>query len=167
MKNYLSGLSGGEVAFLRDFFLELQRAVPDFGSYQPFVSGGHFDEDECRDQLRDEADSDEVAILEAVLSFPKRMRWPRLRQRAKFFLAARLSAAAGYCSDWLRANRFPANTPSTDPPADPSQYVRALLSDHWDDTACSAWVAANASSYIDRPFDYYSEEEQRRMDGHH
>ena len=31
--------------------------------------------------------------------------------------------------------------------------------------ACRAWVEANASSYIDRPFDYYSEEEQRRMDG--
>lgn len=165
MKNYFTGLSGGEVAFLRDFFLELLDEVPDSGNYQPFVSGGHFDEGECRGALRDEADSDGVAILEAVLGFPKRKRWPRLRQRAKFFLEVRLSEAVGYCCDWLRAHKLPPNTPATDAPMDPFRYIRAVVSDYWDDTACRAWVEANASNYIHRPFDYYSEEEQRRMDG--
>ena len=144
---------------LRDFFRELRAAVPDSGNYQPHVYGGHFDEGECRAALRDEADSDATAILEAVLGFPKRKRVPRLRQRARFFLAVRVSEAAAYCCDWLRAHRLPANTPATAPPADPIRYITALVTDHWDDTACRAWVEENASYYIERPRNYYSEEE--------
>lgn len=72
--SYLSGLEAGEIAFLRGLLLEIQQAAPQAGSYQPYISGGHFDEADCLNALHEEAESDGPEILEAVLDFLKRQR---------------------------------------------------------------------------------------------
>ncbi len=164
-RDYLAGLTAGEVAWLRGFLIEALDRVPDPDRYQPYIQGGHFAEEECQDALHEEAAADGDAIREAALAFSRRGRWPRLRAATRFFLAARLTAAWEYCLHWLEANRSPANTPALSlTPQALSQCVIALVSDYWDDTACTHWVRDNASLYIARPFDFYSEDEQRRMD---
>ena len=154
LPNYFQTLEPGEVAAMRNLFLDLARKAPYSGDYDPQVLGGCFLEDDCRQELYEKAAADDYAISQAVCAYVLKCRWPRMTKSAKFFLRERLESAGEYCRVWLQSYKLTASMDRTCLPSEVLRYVELLVSEYWGDIGCRTWVEQNASQYVDRPGDW-------------
>lgn len=146
--------SVNEVAWLSAQLQALWRKHPSYGQYRPHVSGGYFDETDCRAALTDQAREDDNSIWLAVSERTTTGRWPRLKPRTKFFLEARLLQAMQVCEDFLRERKAEETRASDVPAARGRALLEWALEEYWVDTGVRVWVEDNAALYIERPRDF-------------
>src|ERR1035437_7777476 len=152
-ERFIGHFGAAELLWLQQFFHSLLRSVPS-SDYEPYVSGGSFDETECRETLREQVTGHGEAVVRAVLRHGKTGHWPRLSKHVSFELYERLSAAKLLVIRTFQAGKFSAAGVTPQAPQDYNEVLKNLLIHYWDDVASNAWVAENASRTIDRPPDY-------------